>query len=69
MKKNVGSMDRKVRGLGALVAMLVAGLAPLPVALRVGVGATAVYLLFTTLAGTCLGYRLMGVSTCPVSRP
>jgi hypothetical protein len=28
----------------------------------------AVYLLFTAVAGSCLGYRLMGKSTCPAAR-
>lgn len=66
MKRNVGSSDRALRGLGALAMLLCAFLAPLQMAARVGLGATGAYLLFTALAGTCLGYRLMGLSTCPV---
>lgn len=66
MKKNLGSMDRTARGLAALGMVLGASLAPVELAVRVGLGATGAYVLFTALAGTCLGYRLMGLSTCPV---
>jgi len=66
MKKNVGSIDRAARALGAMGAVVGAFVAPVEMAVRVGLGATGVYLLFTALAGTCLGYRLIGRSTCPV---
>lgn len=66
MKKNLGSMDRAARGLGALGMVVGAFVAPVEMAVRVGLGATGVYVLFTALAGTCLGYRLMGLSTCPL---
>jgi hypothetical protein len=69
MKQNLSTMDRVIRLVAA--AALAAGVvaAPLPWAVRIaGLGATAVYLLFTSLAGTCLGYRLMGISTCPKER-
>ncbi len=67
MTKNVGTMDRVGRGLGAAAMMTCAFLAPLPLAARAAAfGLTGAYLLFTALAGTCLGYRLMGKSTCPV---
>ena len=71
MKMNVGSIDRALRGSSALAAILGAFLAPVasvPAAARVGLGAAGVYLLLTALAGTCLGYRLMGLSTCPLKR-
>lgn len=67
MTKNVGTMDRVARGAGALGLGACAFMAPLPLSIRLaGFGMTAVYLLFTALAGTCLGYRLMGKSTCPM---
>ena len=45
-------------------------MAPLPYAVRVpAFGLMGVYMLFTALAGTCLGYRLMGRSTCPLESP
>lgn len=65
MKKNLGSMDRVARGLGALGLVVGAFVAPVEIVLRVGLGASGAYVMFTALAGTCLGYRLMGVSTCP----
>jgi hypothetical protein len=40
--------------------------APLPLLVRVlALGACGLYLLFSALAGTCIGYRLLGRSTCP----
>ena len=66
MKRNVGNWDRIFRGLGALGLLTCSVVAPLPLAVRVAAfGASGVYLLFTALAGTCVGYRLMGRSTCP----
>lgn len=65
MRKNLGSMDRTARGLAALGMVVAAFLAPLELALRVGLGTLGIYVLFTAVAGTCLGYRLMGLSTCP----
>jgi len=41
-------------------------LAPLPLVVRVpAFGVLGAYMLVTALAGTCLGYKLMGRSTCP----
>lgn len=66
MQKNVGTVDRVLRGLGAIAMGVAAALVPLPLWARVPVfGLLAVYLAFSTLSGTCLGYRLMGRSTCP----
>ncbi len=66
MKKNVGSMERAARGLAAIAMIGGAFLAPVPMAVRVGMGMIGVYVLFTALAGTCLGYVLWGLSTCRV---
>jgi hypothetical protein len=68
MKRNVGTVDRAVRAVGA-AALMIGGVAaplPLPLPARVALfGAMAAYLAFTALAGTCLGYGLLGKSTCP----
>ncbi|MBA3461706.1 MAG: DUF2892 domain-containing protein [Deltaproteobacteria bacterium] len=71
MSKNVGRTDRIVRLLGAAVMLACSIMAPLPLVLRAGAfGVTGVYLLFTAVVGTCVGYTLMGRSTCPnQSRP
>lgn len=67
MKRNVGTSDRILRAFGALALFTCAVLAPLPLALRVPLfGVLGSYMLFTSLAGTCFGYRLMGRSTCPI---
>ena len=67
MTKNVGSIERVLRLLGALGFIACAWLAPLPLLVRALVfGGSGVYMLWTALAGHCLGYRLMGRSTCRV---
>jgi hypothetical protein len=68
MNKNVGPIDRMIRAVVALTALIAGLVAPVPMAARVGLGGSGVYLLLTALAGTCLGYRLMGLSTCPTAR-
>jgi hypothetical protein len=66
MKKNVGSLDRVARGLGASGMIVAALVAPWELWLRIGVGATGAYVLLTAFVGTCVGYRLVGLSTCPL---
>ena len=56
---------RAAGGAGLVAAGVVA---PLPWLGAAAAGGTGVYLLFTALAGSCLGYRLMGRSTCPVEQ-
>lgn len=64
---NVGKSDRLVRLVSALALLSCAGMAPFPLAVRVGAMALpGLYLLATAVFGSCLGYRLMGRSTCPV---
>lgn len=66
MTRNVGRLDRLARALAALGMFAAATAAPLAPALRFGVLIPlGVYVGFTALAGTCLGYRMMGKSTCP----
>lgn len=67
MKKNLGRLDRAARLLGALAMMVSAFMAPVPLVVQIALGASAIYVLVTAFAGTCLGYRLMGLSTCPVA--
>ena len=65
MKQNVGSIDRAARGVGAIAMIVCAFLAPLTLEIRVVMGVMGAYWVFTAFAGTCFGYRLMGLSTCP----
>jgi hypothetical protein len=62
MKHNVGTADRILRALGGGALLVSAYMVSPLIAIPGG------YLLFTSLAGSCLGYRMMGRSTCPVSR-
>ena len=57
-----------MRALAAVAMAVGAALAPIPWELRTGLGALGVYLAFTALAGSCLGYRLMAGRPAP-SRP
>jgi hypothetical protein len=66
MLKNLGRADRILRVVVASAAACCAVLAPYSAVWRLGLFApSALYLLLTALTGTCLGYRLMGKSTCP----
>ncbi|MFZ5890429.1 MAG: YgaP family membrane protein [Myxococcota bacterium] len=64
MKRNLGNWDRAIRALGAFAMGAVALFASLPTIVTLALLANASYLLFTALAGTCLGYALLGRSTC-----
>jgi hypothetical protein len=65
MTRNLGTIDRVLRVLGALVLMAAAVLAPLSLTTRLlAFAAPAVYILFTAGAGLCLGYAMLGRSTC-----
>ena len=66
MNKNLGQADRALRIVGSLLFAIGAVLAPFELAIRLCVfGASSAYMMITALSGTCLGYRLLGVSTCP----
>jgi hypothetical protein len=66
MEKNLGNGDRALRVLGALALSASSVFSPLPPHVRVpAFGLMAAYLLYTVLSGTCLGYALLGKSTCP----
>jgi hypothetical protein len=66
MKRNVGTIDRLARVLASAALLSCSVMAPLPLVTRMAIfGVAGAYLLFTALTGSCLGYRLMGKSTCP----
>ncbi len=65
MNHNVGSLDRTIRGIAGIAMASSAFVLPLPFpALGVALGAMGGYLVLTALFGRCLGYRMMGRSTC-----
>ena len=69
MKQNAATWDRVLRALTGTAMVTGAFLAPLPLLARVlALGGGGAYMLGTALAGTCLGYRMMGISTCPVAK-
>jgi len=69
MKRNLAAWDRGLRIVIGIVLILAAVWAPLSWPLRLfALGGTGAYLIVSALAGTCVGYHLMGQSTCPVER-
>lgn len=67
MNKNLAGWDRLGRVVVATAMLVAALVARVPWTVAVfALAVPAVYMAFTAVAGTCLGYRLMGYSTCPV---
>ncbi|MEO8554849.1 MAG: DUF2892 domain-containing protein [Kofleriaceae bacterium] len=65
MKPNVGNPERILRAVIGILMLTSSVVAPVSLALRVGLfGILGGYMVFTALAGSCLGYRMMGRSTC-----
>jgi len=59
-------VSRAVAGVGMIACSV---LAPLPAMVRVlALGLGGAYMLATALFGACLGYKIVGISTCPVDR-
>ena len=70
MVRNVGNPDRLARVAAAAMMLTCSVLAPFSLEIRVlAMALPALYLLGSALAGSCVGYRLMGRSTCAVARP
>ena len=60
--------DRLARAAAALGLLGSALAAPLPLAARIGLAVAGAYAAVTVVAGRCVGYSLLGLSTCPTSR-
>ena len=70
MHPNVGTRDRLARALATVPLLACAVMAPLPLTTRLlALAAPAGYLLLTALSGRCLGYAVLGKSTCRAARP
>lgn len=68
MMRNLGSVERWLRVLAALALGACAAVGPFSWPVRLGVfGLNAGYLLWSALVGSCVGYRLLGRSTCPAA--
>jgi len=68
MKTNLGSLDRIIRavvGVAALLGAFAIGSGSIAFVLLMVVGAI---LLVTAAVGFCPLYRVFGISTCPVAR-
>ncbi len=69
MNQNAAPWDRALRAAAGVAMGVAAFVAPFSELVRIPLlGGGALYLLGTALAGTCLGYKLIGISTCPVTQ-
>jgi hypothetical protein len=68
MNANVGSTDKIVRLVLALVAVVFAFIAGIATALGIVLLVVGVVLAATAVTGFCPLYRVLGMSTCPVRR-
>jgi hypothetical protein len=67
MRKNVGGTERFLRLIAAMGFFTCSVMAPLPWAVRVATfGVLGCYMVLTAISARCLGYRLLGRSTCPL---
>jgi len=66
--QNLGTADRVTRSLAAAILIAFGALAPLSLLTRGALVGVSLYFVATALAGTCLGYKLLGRSTCTVPR-
>jgi len=67
--KNLGTADRIARIVASMLMVIAAVAGPWPASFRLPVFlGLAGYMVLSSLAGTCLGYKLMGVSSCPNKR-
>ena len=65
MIRNVGHADRWLRAVAGTLMLACGIMAPLSLELRVALLLIpGVYVLFTAMSGWCMGYRLMGRTTC-----
>ena len=68
LNQNLGNVDRALRAIAAVALLIASIIAPLPLMAAVGLALTGVYMIGTSLVGTCIGYKLIGVSTCPIKQ-
>jgi hypothetical protein len=68
MKANVGSKDKMVRGLLAVVAVVLAFVTGPSSALGIVLFVVAAIAALTALVGVCPLYKVLGINTCPVNK-
>ena len=68
LNPNLGNADRTIRAITAVAMLIASFTTPVPLMAAVGLAFTGLYMIGTSLVGTCLGYKLIGVSTCPIKQ-
>ena len=68
MKKNMGNIDKVVRTVVAVVAILLLATGNVAISSVLGIilAAVAAIFLLTSIVGVCPLYSIVGLSTCPV---
>lgn len=65
-KTNEGNLDRVIRGVVSIVAMIGAYLTTGPI--QTGLIVLAIAMAFTAVTGFCGLYTLLGINTCPMKK-
>ena len=68
LNQNLGNADRTIRAIAGVAMLIASFTTPVPLMAAVGLALTGVCMIATSLVGTCLGYKLIGVSTCPIKQ-
>lgn len=68
LNQNLGNADRAIRAIAGSAMLIASFVSPVPLMAAAGLALTGVYMIGTSLVGTCLGYKLIGVSTCPIKQ-
>ncbi|MCP4704284.1 MAG: DUF2892 domain-containing protein [candidate division Zixibacteria bacterium] len=64
MKSNVGTTDKALRISFGLILIMIAILVSISVAFKIALVTTGTAILFSSIFGFCMFYRLFGISTC-----
>ncbi len=64
MKANVGTTDKALRISFGLILIMMAIMVSLSMALKIVFVTTGTAILFSSVFGFCMFYRLFGISTC-----
>jgi len=68
MKKNVGSIDKAIRILFAIVVAILYFTETISGTLAIVLGIAAIAMVLTSMLSFCGLYTLLGISTCPLKK-
>lgn len=68
MKKNVGTIDKVIRVLFAIVVAILYFTGTISGTLAIVLGIAAIAMIITSMVSFCGLYALLGISTCPAKK-